>query len=283
MALDLKDNKGNTYNIGLINNVMQNNTDFNINFKQQLEFDGNIINHIIDRWELRKIKKYYLTKLELESERTKCIKEIGEQKLLQIKYVCDFEQRFNSIQEEYKTNPRVSIIEPTINLLEYNIGEEQIREMFTNLLLSEMDTRKKQRVSPAFIHIIQELSMDDAKFIKMLKDSQDTNFNICNIRWCINNIDDNEGFAYREKILIIHDRVNNNVNEIIIDETILDNLQRLNIITIINKHYLQELKDDIGIAFENYCKNNDSENIEPIPSILEITKLGQNFIDICCS
>jgi hypothetical protein len=47
--------------------------------------------------------------------------------------------------------------------LVYSSNEEHIRDMFTNLIASDMNSDKKHGVHPAFVGFIKEMTSDDAK------------------------------------------------------------------------------------------------------------------------
>ena len=84
------------------------------------------------------------------------------------KYAEDLQNRAKKIPEKNLVNPRVNILGPTVEGLKYNLDEEYIKEMFTNILLSDMDNRKQSKVLPSYIEIIKQLSKEDAEHIMLV-------------------------------------------------------------------------------------------------------------------
>jgi hypothetical protein len=72
-------------------------------------------------------------------------------------------EKLKELPEEkiVEPNPRIAI--PTMEALVYSSKEEHIRDMFTNLLASDMNSDKKDGVHPAFVGFIKEMTSNDAK------------------------------------------------------------------------------------------------------------------------
>lgn len=81
----------------------------------------------------------------------------------------ELQEKASNIPKENLIEPKINILGPTIEGLKYNLDEEHIKEMFTNILLSNMDNRKQSNVHPSFIPIVQQLSKADALLLKTLK------------------------------------------------------------------------------------------------------------------
>lgn len=80
----------------------------------------------------------------------------------------EMQEKYNNIPEQKRCEPRLSVVGPAMEALKYNLLEEKLREMFNNLLVSSMDTRKNDCISPAFIRIIEQMSENDAVWFKEL-------------------------------------------------------------------------------------------------------------------
>ncbi|EGE26893.1 hypothetical protein EA1_04602, partial [Moraxella catarrhalis O35E] len=65
-------------------------------------------------------------------------------------------------------DPNVAIIGPALEASRFHMNEENIREMFANLIVSAMDERKDGQMHHAFVEIIKSLSPLDAKNLKYL-------------------------------------------------------------------------------------------------------------------
>lgn len=81
----------------------------------------------------------------------------------------DFKERVSNIPREDIIEPKLNIIGPTLEALKYTYDEEELRKLFTNLLLSSVDIKKENNIHPAFVDIIKQLSPLDAKLLSMFK------------------------------------------------------------------------------------------------------------------
>lgn len=84
------------------------------------------------------------------------------------KYAEELETRASQIPADKIKEPNISIVGPTIEALKYNLDEEELKEMYTKLLLSSMDSRKTNFVHPSYVEIIKKMDEYDAKLFKYL-------------------------------------------------------------------------------------------------------------------
>ena len=87
------------------------------------------------------------------------------------KYAEDLKKKVEDIPSENLVSPRVNILGSTIDGLKYNLDEEYIKEMFTNILTSEMDNRKQSKVLPSYIEIVKQLSKADTEMLQFFSQS----------------------------------------------------------------------------------------------------------------
>lgn len=258
-------NKGNMYNIALINNSAQVNNDLTL--ENKIEIKTGIFPFF----------KSFLGKL--------TYKFIGNFEYEIKKFEYELKQKIEAIPDENITEPRLSIAGPTLDYLKYNLCEKQIKDMYINILMSEIDITKQNKVLPSYIEIVKQISKDDAIFIKCLRDTKKKSLSICFI-----NLKEKDSDGYIQLDTIIVDKTKNNASHIIIPQKIvLENLERLNIIKINRDTYIPSEIKDTENAF-NYYKshthsiiNDSSAELCYDQGILEITNFGQNFIEICCS
>lgn len=269
MGVYLKDNevKDNVTVIGLVNNVAQVKTEVSTTLTNENKLEikatlGGCIQAFIEN---------------------KATKFIGKTKYDTALFLSDLNKKIGAIPTENVTEPRTSILGPTLETLKYNIDEEQIREMFINLLVSETDNRKQNKVLPAYIEIVRQLSSDDAALLKQLKKIGKKQLSLCFIKLQPNNKN-----GYKDLDTIIVNNINNTCRQIIQPQKIiLENLERLKIIQLERDLFLINDKDSNEDAFNYYSKNikNDVENtsLSYDNGVLTITDFGMQFIDICCS
>lgn len=82
----------------------------------------------------------------------------------------DLKEKIKDIPEENLQVPPTRVSGPTLEALRYAYDEEELREMFENLLASSMDNRKDIEVHPAFVEAIKQMSSLDAKILSKIVD-----------------------------------------------------------------------------------------------------------------
>lgn len=196
-------------------------------------------------------------------------------------YATELENKAKHIPEKNLIPARVNILGPTIDGLKYNLDEEHIKEMFTNILISDMDNRKQNKVLPAYIEIVKQLSKDDAEMLKFFKEKKIKNNPIIKLKYNLVN----GGFIYvSNNIGLIY-----NNEDIVLDSIILDNLVRLKLIDL----NFNEYRNDTSIyekVFEKIQQRDEFKNLGSnvkdlgfSKGLIKLTDFGQNFIDICLS
>lgn len=201
------------------------------------------------------------------------------------------EQEMKRIEEKYKKIPKQNQAEPsayiafqTINNLNYALDEEHLKEMFENLLVSDMDSRKKEYVSPTYINMIQQLDKKDAEFLQDLKNKQlIKELPIIKVK-IVNN--DTGHFNYITQNIICL----KNSSYIVIPNMVFENLLRLKIIEIPYDEYLAKITDyedtfNILKTTPELVKltNLPNNHLEIQKMKLVFTDSGKKFIDICLS
>lgn len=84
-------------------------------------------------------------------------------------------KKYNAIPDDKKVEPRLNILGPAVDLLKYNLDENYIKDIFVNLLTSEMNKDKQEKVLPSYIEIVKQLSQEDAKLLKELYEAYKKN------------------------------------------------------------------------------------------------------------
>lgn len=77
-------------------------------------------------------------------------------------------EKLKNVPEENIITPQPEIAVPAIEALRYTGHNEELREMFSNLLANAMDISTESNAHPAFVEIIKQISSDEAKIIKSL-------------------------------------------------------------------------------------------------------------------
>lgn len=189
-----------------------------------------------------------------------------------------------NIPAKYQAEPSSYIALKGVNELNYCLDEDHLKEMFENLLVSDMDTRKKSKVLPSYIEIIKQLSKEDAVFLSNLK-----NKNLLHSLPIINlKLVDNKthSFNYVSNTIICLE----NGDFIGIPQIVLDNLIRLKIVEIPFDEYMattssyEKTFEKLKILPDFSPFNNVQGNhLDYKKRKIEFTDFGKNFIDICLS
>lgn len=77
----------------------------------------------------------------------------------------DLKEKIKNIPLENIQVPPTMIAGPTLEALRYTYDEEELREMYENLLASAMDTRITSETHPAFVDAIKQMSPLDARVL----------------------------------------------------------------------------------------------------------------------
>jgi hypothetical protein len=95
-------------------------------------------------------------------------------KLLNEKFKLNFEKRLNEYKNKLESTPEEELCEvnpqigtPLIEKLSYTTNDE-IADLFTNLLDKASSTKTVNQAHPSFVQLIERLSVDEARIIKFL-------------------------------------------------------------------------------------------------------------------
>ena len=76
------------------------------------------------------------------------------------------EQKLQNIPVEQIETPEPYIAVPALQYISYCMDNEELRDMYANLLATSMNSVAKNGVHPSFVEIIKQLCPDEAKIIK---------------------------------------------------------------------------------------------------------------------
>lgn len=209
-------------------------------------------------------------------------------KLLNEKFKLNFEKRLNEYKEKLNDIPEEKLIEvnpqigtPILEKLSYTTNDE-ISELFTNLLTKASSSDTVNSAHPSFVQLIERLSVDEARIIKYLNHKED--IPCISIRGYVKN---GEGFVeivnnatlleYEVKLMF-----STNI------KTYLDNLVSMGILNISHGlHLIHSTAYDKLSNIFNYnnmkatLDNSPFKKIDLNKSYYEITDFGKAFIKAC--
>ncbi|MFJ3386827.1 DUF4393 domain-containing protein [Lysinibacillus sp. NPDC086135] len=79
------------------------------------------------------------------------------------------EEKLKDVSPDDIITPDISIAGPTIESMRFAGDKEELRDMFTNLLASAMNSRTSDGAHPSYVEIIRQLNTDEAKILKYIK------------------------------------------------------------------------------------------------------------------
>lgn len=83
----------------------------------------------------------------------------------------DIEREVAKIPQDQLVESPLNIIGPALESSKFHIEHEEIRLLFAKLIASSMDSMEQEKVHPAFVEVIKQLSPFDVKILEMLVDN----------------------------------------------------------------------------------------------------------------
>lgn len=84
------------------------------------------------------------------------------------KFKIKLKEKLGQISKDKIIEPKLSILGPALEASKYYIEEEEIQELFSNLIASSMNEDTAKYVHHSFVEVIKQLSPLDAKILKEL-------------------------------------------------------------------------------------------------------------------
>lgn len=192
-------------------------------------------------------------------------------------------EKIKAIPEEKLVEPEPYVAIPAMQQLSYCVNNEELRELYANLLVSSMNVDKKWQVHPAFVDIIKQLTPDEAKFIRNLRPFVSINNPLIDVR-----IEYDETGSGRT---IISNFTNVGLDQLDVPHNIgsyIDNLERLKLICIpptmslTNKDLYEPLKTHYLITNSLPKQLRPNQKIGYDYKVFNLTNFGFDFVNICC-
>lgn len=189
-------------------------------------------------------------------------------------------KKVDAIPEENLQEPPMSIVGPALEASKYYIEEEELREMFANVIAASMDSSKSENVHHSFVEIIKQLSPRDASNIDFIKDNPVHPI----VRYSLKNTGAT-GSSLVKPLVFSKDLITGDYLEA--DTPSIYNLGRLGLISFSfdeqltddSAYYFQENSDDY-IVFKKYFEN-EERSAELTKGILRLNPLGRMFTEVC--
>lgn len=176
------------------------------------------------------------------------------------------------------TSPEPHIAVPALQSISYSMNNDELRNLYANLLAKSMNVDTKDHVHPSFVEIIKQLSPLDAKVFSII---------------CKNNanpmINLKQEYKSKEGSIILKNNITlidiSSIENISIS---INNLERLKLIDIpFDRFYTSEelygpFKElDIYKHYNNLFSNTTNYELEIEKKIIDVTDMGRLFFNIC--
>lgn len=192
-------------------------------------------------------------------------------------------EKLQTIPAEKLSEPEPYVAIPAMQQLSYCVNNDELRDLYANLLVSSMNTDKKWQVHPAFVDIIKQLTPDEAKFIKALTPNVSVNNPLIDVRIVKKET--------RGGSTIIYNFTNVGIDKIDLPKNIcsyVDNLERLKLIVIpptmslVNKELYKPLISHPLLINSLPKTLNEGSEIRYEYKVFCLTNFGADFINVCC-
>lgn len=194
------------------------------------------------------------------------------------------EQKLENVTPDLIESPEPHIAVPAIQYISYCMDNDELRNMYANLLANSMNKVVKNGVHPGFVEIIKQLCPDEAKILKYMKNN--TSIPTVTLRYTHN---DGSGIDVIKDFSNIGELAN--CEEPLNIQSYIDNFVRLGLLerasalsSISDKSHYEPLKnhpiiisntDEKLIQMLGYNKSQIDE------SYVELTAFGKQFCKIC--
>ena len=197
------------------------------------------------------------------------------------------EEKLQSTPPELIQPPEAHIAVPALQYISYCMDNEELRDMYANLLANSMNSVVKNGVHPGFVEIIKQLSPDEAKFLKHMRKHK--SIPTISLRYVHNEV-------AKGGIDVIKEFTNvpmlAGCENVYSGEQYIDNLVRLGLLerktgnAFIDKTRYEPLKNDPEFLRHNndeHARKNGFDKCDVEEHIVRLTAFGEQFCNICLS
>lgn len=193
----------------------------------------------------------------------------------------DLEEKIKDIPEENLQVPPTMIAGPALEALKYTYDEEELREMYENLLASAMDNRKLSSTHPSYVDAIKQMNPLDARVLDRMADFMQ--LRSVSVKFCLNN--DTQVYTnampniFCQELCDLEDPFTVSLSVI--------NLARLGLIDIIDgtikgANYEELLNHPYVISRKEFYESFGKEfSIQKSDKVIVLTDYGKAFIKVC--
>ena len=206
------------------------------------------------------------------------------------KFLDDLEKKYSSIPDNNIVEPSINILGSVMDILKYNLDEDYLVEMYTNILISDMDVNTKNKCHICFVEILKQLSKNDLKVLEAIYKMEETKsmaFGKLNV------VDSNNellGYEFHNSIYLA------NIDNYRIDDynqfsNSIENLNRLGLIEIsyvkffgnieIYNKLVQDALPSCSHILQEIRLSNPNAQLGCEKGLVSINNLGYDLMQIC--
>lgn len=232
------------------------------------------VKRTFDNWLYRKTRKFNIESEMMQMEDAEKLKKFHE----------SLQNGFESVPVEYRVEPRRCIADRAYDSSLYYIEEDELINLFENLIVASSDERYLSDSHPAFISIIEQLSPLDARNLMLFK-KQD-------LQPIVDYVYDlKSGYSVFYPDVFLENPEEQNIN---LQCVSIRNLVRLGLLELPEKQF-SRLPDDS--VYEKYKQTPlylsllsrlnsgqlppDVIGVKTIDSYVALTALGKSFLKVC--
>jgi hypothetical protein len=200
-----------------------------------------------------------------------------------IKYALDLEifkksleDKIAKIPEENRIEGKIQTIMPALENSKYCVEEDELREMFSNLISASIDNRKSDLVHPSFGELLKTMSTLDAQNLLLLQDKR--YLPVCDVKLIKS---EKPTYSYVITNLFL---MNPDCTKMQESSQSISSLTRLGLIESLYNQYLEQPNAyDVYEEFlNNYTSIHPNPNLKLEKRVIQLTSLGISFLQICC-
>lgn len=191
------------------------------------------------------------------------------------------EKKLENVPQENIIPPDISVAGPALEALRFVGDKEELREMFSTLLSTSMNSEVNKLAHPSFVEIIKQLSSDEAKILKSI----DHNISIPILKV---KIADKETGYYSEPLVNFSILpFESNCDHVELGPSYINNLNRLGLISIsytqyrIGENVYEPLENHTQVKYWESTATNLDKTFEIQRGIIQRTNFGANFYNSC--
>lgn len=191
------------------------------------------------------------------------------------------EQKLQNVPSENIIPPDPMVAGPALEALRYIGHKEELREMFSSLLATAMNSEIAPIAHPSFVEVVKQISPDEAKIIKYL--GTNNYIPLINLHRTVPS-GNGEATVYRN-FSLVGEQANCTFIELV--PSYIDNLHRLGVINVPDGRHLTP--DEKYSPLENHptlvnmCSVLEKQNAKPIlqKRYFFLTNFGTQFYNAC--